>query len=291
VADDAQSTDSDVLGAAADRIRETAKWLITTFAAVAAVLVAGSQLSNIGHLSFWRFLLALLAVLVGLAGVAWAINEAAKVLTAGRVSLGELADTNNAITADLRTRVNNDPALLGGYSNVSDLKDEYTAAQQKQKQVYDVYYQDINDDAKRRATDVADAQVQQADNAVQRLLSVTSFESLSSTFDGARKQMFFAALVAAAGIVGFAAAAHPKEKKEAKETPTVAAPSEVTIKLSKDGKKLLANQLGKDCPLDAIPAVVVKFDGDTANVVTLPSQGCRVARFTVPAKIGTLAPR
>ncbi len=286
--DDAQP-DPDVLGAAADRIRETAKWLITTFAAVAGVLVAGSQLSDIGHLSWWRFVLALLAVLVGLIGVAYAINEAAKVLTAGRVSLGELADPNNTATAALRTRVNGDPALLGGYANVADLSNEYTAAQLKSKQVYDEYYKDVDNEPNRKATDVADAQVTRADNAVQRLLSVASFEALSATFNSARRQIFFGALVAAVGIVSFAAAAHPKEKKAEKKAPTVAAPSEVRVKLTSAGKKLLGSALGKDCPLDKIKVLVVKFDGEAADVVTLPQKGCRVARFSVPAKVGSLS--
>lgn len=84
---------------------------------------------------------------------------------------------------------------------------------------------------------------------------------------------------------------HPNEKKAKKQTPTVAAPSEVAIKLSKDGKQLLGSQLGKACPLDAIPALVVKFEGRTADVVPLPHEGCRVTGFSVPAEVGTLAPR
>jgi hypothetical protein len=276
---------TDPLGKAADRIRETAKWLITIFTGVGGVLVAGSQLSDIGDLSVGRFVLALIAVLVGLCGIAYAINQAAKVMTASRVSLGELATSTQAGMRALRDRVNSDPSLLAGYDNVGQLSSEYAQALDKQKELYDLYYADVESDAKRLATDIADARVGAVDQAVQRMLSVASFERLSTAFDVARRHMFWGALVGAAGIVGFAAVAH-WEGGGSEENLKIETPAEVTIKLTDQGRKLLAGRNGAKCTASTLTAIVVAIDGEKGDVVTLPSGGCRVARFKVPGRIG-----
>ncbi|MEJ7792245.1 MAG: hypothetical protein WKF65_09780 [Gaiellaceae bacterium] len=284
---DEPTSPADPLAKAADRIRETAKWLITIFTAVGGVLVAGSQLSDIGDLSFGRFVLALLAVFIGLAGVAFAVNQAASVMTASRVSLGDLAEGSGDEMQNLRTRVNSDPALLVGYANVGALKQEYVDRHEKQKETYDAYYADVDSDIKYRAAELADARVAAVEQSVDRLMAAASFERLGKAFDDARKKMFWGALVAAAGIVTFAAVAHWDSAEE--EPLKIDIPAEVRLSITDQGRKLLAGRNGGKCTARTLRAVVVAVDGEKADVVTMPAGGCRTARFKVPGKIGDLA--
>jgi hypothetical protein len=73
-------------------IREAAKWLLTAFAAVGAVLIAGTQLSNIGSLDSWRALIAGLALLIAFSGVAAAIWLTTTIITPHSLALKTVKD-------------------------------------------------------------------------------------------------------------------------------------------------------------------------------------------------------
>jgi hypothetical protein len=274
----------DALTKAADRIRATAQWLITAFAAVAAVLIAGSQLSSLGDLGGWRLAVAFICVVIAVAAVAYAIGQAAGVATAGRASLGDLANPDETALGDIRQRVNGDPALLAGYTDVAALSTDYATTLSQRKDALADYYKNVDDQGKEKAARVADAQAQVVDQAAQRLLSVASFYTLSKKFNDARPRMLVGALVGALAIVGFAWAAHPPKKTK----PAVAAPAEVTIKLTQEGKKLLSAPLGAACVAKSVSAIVLATTAETAEVVTLPHGGCRIGRFTVSANVGTI---
>lgn len=93
MADDSSNTEPtqrELSEAAAARLRDAAKWLVASFAAVGATLVAGSQLSSIGKLPIcfdWlslrcsRLPIAILGAIVGLVSVVWAIWIAVELLT------------------------------------------------------------------------------------------------------------------------------------------------------------------------------------------------------------------
>jgi hypothetical protein len=277
--------DPGALGAAADRIRETVKWLITAFAGVGAALIAGSQLASLGKIEGGRLAFAVACVVVGLCALAYAIAAAAGVITGGRVSLGDLAGASTTDLTAVRARVNGDPALLAGYTDVADMDSEYATALGQRKADFEAHYGDVHDSGKALTAQLSDAKALAADQAVQRLLTVASFYTLSDAFNNARPRMFGGALVAALAIVGFAWAAHPPEEKK---EPAVASPAVVTLKLSEEGKTLLATAVGEKCAKDRLRVVVLSMSGGTADVVTLPAKGCRVARFTVGAHLGTI---
>jgi hypothetical protein len=279
--------DPGALGAGADRIRETVKWLITAFAGVGAALIAGSQLASLGKIDGGRLAFAVVCVVGGLAALAYAIAVAASIMTAGRVSLGDLADATKTELNAVRSRVNGDPALLAGYSDVADMNSEYGTALTQRKTDFDAHYSDVHDAGKALTAQLSDAKALAADQAVQRLLTVASFYTLSDAFNAARPKMFGGALFAALAIVGFAWAAHPPEEKEKKQ-PAVAAPAVVTLKLSKEAQTLLGATVGKKCAKERLRVVVLATSGGNAEVVTLPSMGCRVARFTVSADMGAI---
>jgi hypothetical protein len=102
--------------AAVDRMRETAKWIITIFGGLGALLIAGTQLSNVGKLkvnnavqAIWkgietgrleansvpdvvRLCAALLGGLVALAAIARIIWAATNVMITGEVTLAQLEE-------------------------------------------------------------------------------------------------------------------------------------------------------------------------------------------------------
>ena len=65
----------DPILSAIDRTRETAKWLIASFAAVGAALVAGSQISSLGSATGGRLVAAAIGAVVGLGGELGAVQR------------------------------------------------------------------------------------------------------------------------------------------------------------------------------------------------------------------------
>ncbi|MFD7161758.1 pentapeptide repeat-containing protein [Kribbella sp. NPDC059898] len=70
------------LAAARDAVRNAAKWFFTGLGAIAAILVAGSQLSSLGALDAGstRFRLAVVGVVLGLLAVLWAMSRVVDLL-------------------------------------------------------------------------------------------------------------------------------------------------------------------------------------------------------------------
>ena len=81
----APSADAD-LAAAADRLRTSARWLLGSFGAIAAVAFAGIGLSSLGSLTFaspdYRLTIALAGVAVGVAGIAVALGATIRLAVA-----------------------------------------------------------------------------------------------------------------------------------------------------------------------------------------------------------------
>jgi hypothetical protein len=81
-------TQQDLANASDQRIRDAAKWLIGSAAAVGAALIAGSQLSSIGQLEFgWptsdaaaRLWVAVLGAMLAIGAVAVAIWRAVRLM-------------------------------------------------------------------------------------------------------------------------------------------------------------------------------------------------------------------
>jgi hypothetical protein len=78
------------LDALVDQIQETAKWLITAFAAVAVLLVAGLSLNALGEVHGTRLVIALAAAIVGILAIAGAAFVVSLQLAPPDLTLGEL---------------------------------------------------------------------------------------------------------------------------------------------------------------------------------------------------------
>lgn len=145
------------LETATNRIRDTAKWLLTAFGAVGVVLVAGVALRDMARVTEdpVRLMSACLSIAVAVSGVIIAILSAGSVVTKSFVTIDDLATeeklrkeanvtsapSEGAIHGMLRTMLRNrlarkrrtslsvtDPLLLGGFDDVGSLWQSYSEA-------------------------------------------------------------------------------------------------------------------------------------------------------------------
>jgi hypothetical protein len=208
-----------VLTKAADRLRETTKWLIAAFAAIGGVLIAGSQLSSIGSLApgdWLRFVIAAAGLLLALAGVAFAIDAAVGVFAAGSVSLGGLA--TRPPDDGVRQRIDGDRVLLGGRDGLGELVADYEAAVAQRTDAYEAYLADESKLGHAKTTHANAAAVAQT---VQDALAVASYEDVVRSFKNARSRLFAGAIVAALGVLAFAAAANPPDDEPEATRPAI----------------------------------------------------------------------
>ncbi len=109
-----------LLDAAADKLRDSAKWLIASFGAIGAALATGIQFSSLGALGGWDLVVALIGSALVLAGVALAIYSVADVLAPAGRTLTDIAGASNEDAA--RKFFQENPELLQAFKTVGDLK-------------------------------------------------------------------------------------------------------------------------------------------------------------------------
>jgi hypothetical protein len=194
------------LAAANQRIRDTAKWLIASAAAVGAALIAGSQLSSIGRLDAgWptsaataRLWVAGAGALLGLAGVAFAIGAAVRVLLPVQVLIADLDDEWDAPGAQLRPVVaflRARPKYLQGVTSPAALIVRRAGLVAELGQPHpDAGLRDAISSLDRRIGAVED---------------IASHEALKAMFARCLRRLLVAAVVGAAGIIAYAWAANP----------------------------------------------------------------------------------
>ncbi|MFE9837356.1 hypothetical protein ACFYP4_19840 [Streptomyces sp. NPDC005551] len=311
MADESKVKEAPSLGLASDRIREAAKWLIVSFAAVGVTLFGGLQLANIGQLSAdqpSRLIPAALGFLLGLVGLALAIYAASSVVTESYASLWWLTGQANE---QLRLALERDPTLLGGYPTIASLMEEIEQAQKRRKEAYGARYAEApegesDSDRKSRMERVdtefyhASYTLQSLAQVEQRVLQVASFDRVGKAYEESRTKMFWGAGIAALGIGLFAwgvnQPASPKSVKAEQVLPP--SPSNVTAVINESGAdsqlvsgKSLRQALGKDCDLSKVGAIALSASGDTYDLVSLKTDKCNSVYFTVNPSQGKVVPR
>ena len=231
--------------AAADRIRETAKWLTISLATLGGVLIAGSQLSDIGNLqpSSSRF-------------AAWRSSAVASPLprpspfsrspsglrSPPRSVLKQLAAKPPAGLGDTLE----DPQFLGGRSTVKQLDAEYTAALNARNTAFATLGQE-DSQANRATAEAADlpSLFSLSDTVTSLIADVAgtcvSLVPMESSVPVAA--LLACGVVAAAGIGAFTWAANPPaEVKASMATPSVlTTPETITVTLTAQGQMALRN--------------------------------------------------
>lgn len=187
---------ADPFGPAKANLRDTIKWLTTTFAAISGVVLAGSTLSGLGALPFgWRLGVAVVGALIGFLCTLLAIARVLRLLKSEAFFLGEIErDTQ------LRTWVDShaEDLLPPEYSTVQAFLDARRAARLAVAQL-----------PAGMTREQAVEQYKAFDKISARLTSFLHFERMARRLSAESRPLFALAAFGLLGLGVFAWAASP----------------------------------------------------------------------------------
>jgi len=277
--------------ASADRIRETAKWMVATFGAVAGVLVAGLQLSDIGGLEGSDRSIAVAGSMIAIGAVIAIIYITAAVLARGRVARSDLAAgprQNRKLVQELE----NSKGLYLPYESIPDFVAEVDQQWAKQvdswSRLHSATDKAAQDNAKADFT-ATKAVLPELNRRMSQLLGIARVEDVKLAFERTRKWAAGLAVVAAIGAAAFSyvnvAPDDAKSEKALPQSPVVA-----LADLSGAGKNVLQGVAGEKCDLDALEVVTLSASAGGWEAVILPVDECETARVVIPFTQGELEP-
>lgn len=252
---------SDQVSQGADRIRDTAKWLVAGFGALGSALIASLQFSDLGqvtgHSHFW----ALFGFGLGIGGVLVAMLFAASVLAAVRVSLPEI--TNKKY---LREYLDKNVDLYGGYLTFDDLCSTYREYAQARIQSYSTLlarkYAPANAEQAGRVSESENtlnrskAELGLVNPVVSQVLGAAIFEKLRHRWVWCALPGIVAGVVlAAVGASVFAS--NIQATGNSGSTSSASTPSEALIRLTASGQQRLGSELGTQCSATDIQVLVL----------------------------------
>jgi hypothetical protein len=196
----------DPLELANQRIRDAAKWLIGSSAAVGAALLAGSQLSNIGRLEVgWptsvagsRLWVAAAGALLGLTAVVYVIWTGVRLLLPKLVLVRDLAAAWDAPEGSMRAVVGffrRQPKYLQGFTTPAEI----------------IEYRD-GLVAQLPGGAAVRERIAEADRRITAVEDMANHHALTAEFQHTLRRLLPATACAALGIVAFAWAANPAPK-------------------------------------------------------------------------------
>jgi hypothetical protein len=282
----APPTQEDALASAAERIRDTAKWLVASFAAVGGLLIAGLQLKDLGALEGADVTVAAIGAGLGIAGVLIVLLSSAAVLSAGRVPMADLVGTEPA-RADITARLQRSPNLYQPYNSISEFNQKLSDEWKAQTEALIAHQEAEEGSAEQRAAEArylkADAYLTKFNPINRRLLSSAEYENVRSRWDDARKWVFTGVVLAAVGAGMFGFSSPQTEAQEAAQT-VPSAPSPGFLHLNEAGREDFADILGDECEARNLPVIALSESASgTYELVTDPEEGdgCETARIEV----------
>jgi hypothetical protein len=271
------------LASAADRIRDSAKWLLAAFGAAGAAVVAGVSLSDLGDVDGRDLWWAACAVVVALIGVAIAIVAAGSVVTRSFVTLRDVVDHE----AKGHVRHLQDPILLQGFSTVKDLADAYESALKRYREAAVAHAESAatGDQAKVDATELqALAALEEArvySPVATALQERHSYLQVREAYQRSRLWMAAGAVLAIVGLVAFVAIVTRPEDDEA---PVVGeGPLPVTVAIRAERADTFSRVFGPGCDTQNLTGTAVATEGDSIVVVIDETDTCGRALVTLGA--------
>lgn len=282
------------LRSSTETYRQTTKWIITVFAGLASVLVAGLRFSDVGRLEpgsgpFW---LAGAGAGIALLAVGYVLLAASKVLSSSYDTLrqvvahAERAEAETpALPAELTDSmiraIEREKDYLYGTigANLTDLFDKLKENNDQQRRVVRGEIQ-LSAYEERRLRQ----NVRQFDAAVGRVVDFADLWRTKERFEILLKRLFICGAATAIGVFTFALAVNRQEAERA----TVARPTAVTVFLTPAG----AQQIAKDLKCNQTTLQGVAVGGElTQPDVVIPRQGpCRAGRLGVTKDLGVAVP-
>jgi hypothetical protein len=283
---DSASSGASIAGqasAAIDQFRSVGKWIITSFAAVATLLLAGVQLTSLGSVHGWH----LLAAIAGLGAAVIAALTAITKLTSllqPNVSTEDDAVKEAGQGGLLTDFIRGHESLFfpPGINDAADLQAKYHDARAARSLT-------------KRPSSYSETHYKDLRRSLVNLVWMSSYENAKRRFDDSRRTAVGAALVVAIGATLYAWAATTPSAGTGADTSSAAvepAPVEVTVKLTRVGQAAFSSILSKKCVEAAgssgIPAIALSADTSQTTVVLIPTQGTCTAptRISIPLSEG-----
>lgn len=278
------------LGAASERLRETAKWFAVSVAALGAVAAAGLQLTGLGELPMGRLFIAAVGAACAVAGALTILWAVVQTLTGEVVSLSSLSVKAPAGAES----VVGDETMLGGLADVAAVKKEYLEAVGARRSAYEEVWRDPADGGKVTRANLADTRFVAIDQVVGPLLEVVSYMHLAHSWRAARWRVLIGALLATLGLGIFAWAANPPEAAAASTASpnVVSTPDAGSMRLTAEGMAAVAESVGEGCWGDDATTVtldVLVLDRtDAGPDVVVDQEGCEPVRVLLGPAWGSL---
>ena len=281
------------LDKAADRLRDSAKWLVAAFGAVAAVIFAGLTVADLGALSGdtpgYRLALALTGAGAAIVGIVAALSQAMRLAGASTTSLDDLTRETKWYERSLketREELKSDPSLTTWDGDIGAFIEDYNAAYDNYVQRAEAYAGATGKkapDQSRLKRAVYRLRVMSA--IARRLLSTTSFLRLQRSFIRTRRSIAAFMVLSAIGAVAFGwATSSVPEDSDLDDRPVLGTlrPDDGVVK---ELNRQLASTAGCAATVGtASPVIVLDRDEEdsTFRIVTVPAVGCPPALATVP---------
>jgi hypothetical protein len=272
---------------AAETIRSTAKWLVTAFAGVGGVLIAGIPLTGLGKLQAGRLTVAIIAIAAALAAIAFIIPRVSQVFTAKYITLADLTFQSfpkgtGKVGQWLVTR-----RLEPIMSAVDKSRDELYGAEASDLADLNEKITQVNEVLRagprgRQPASLLDRSSLAA--AAERVVAFANYEDVRRTFRSVYRPMAIAAAIVAAGVVVFAYVVGSTSM-----TIEVTTPSPVLLSLN-PSLSYWPRILGPNCDISRVDAVAISGDFFEPEVITSGTRGCKVARFKMTPTTGLAVP-
>jgi hypothetical protein len=276
-------------------------------------MLAGSQLSSIGSISFAadraRLIAAIASALIAVAATAYAVYVLTNIQMPSEGTLGQIRKAAADSNSRLAKLAAEDSGLRNGRDTLTEFLDEYEEVRKRQceaeRDVQSAMDSAEEAQTKREQADASDALArakahqQRADARIAelrphmvRLAQLASYLSLRDRFSDGRVKIFVAALLAAASLVCFAWAANPSQPKASAAEAVPQSPSAGRLLLTPAGKSQLDTVLGHACATSAatqagVAVLALASTGGSYDVIVVPSRSCpKPVRITISAVLG-----
>lgn len=292
-----------------EQIRKTATWLIGALSAVAAILLAGSQLSSIGKLPLddWRLTIAGLSAAAAIGAVIFAIYRLSLILAPVTTPLMDLRAEANNEKSEMVAMVASDVGLTGGYGSIVELLTAYDTDRNRlfeARRLHRAARAELeaavteaakaatakNVQAAEGAEQRADADVMDLRRPVERLGALLGHLTLTRRFKDERSRVTIASTVGALAILTFAWAANPPNPAPGAIATLPAKPVPVTLYLTPAGVDELSSILGARCAQEALnngtPAIALSVSAEGTEVVLTGNGPCNgPVRITLDSRL------
>jgi hypothetical protein len=271
-------------------VRAAARWLVSSYAALAALLVAGIQLNGVTEItSTGRLVIALIAVLAALLATSAVIVLASRVLIAPALTWNDLIRretvemTKKPRTASAildETPPEPDPLLTElrwftqiqpvRFTSPRDLREKLSAARE---------------DLSSNPSEALREQVLQYEQAAQACLRQANAWWSRQLYEKLITLLKWSSTVIAVCILAFLWASRPPD-----EPAKVTKPFPVKVYLTGPKSAVIAAKLDTACVQQVLSGWAVDGEVKEPEVVTQPRGGCPASHFTVSDELGVAVP-